>query len=65
MVTGIFQTRGFKTAEHKLMGDITHATSIIYTVYGKNLYIYILAGVTEIEHLPKLDRQYLLQKLSF
>ena len=30
------ETWGFKTAVHKLMGDVTDATSITYTVYGTN-----------------------------
>ena len=30
------QTRGFKAAAHKPMGDVMDATSIIYTVYGQD-----------------------------
>ena len=33
MATAKMQTRGFKTAVYKSMGDVTDATSIIYTVY--------------------------------
>ena len=35
MATTKIQTRGFKTAAHKPMGDITDASFIIYTVYGE------------------------------
>ena len=34
MATAKIQTRGFKTAVHKPVGDVRDATSIIYTVYG-------------------------------
>ena len=36
MATAKLQTRGFKTAEHKPLDDVTTATSIIYTGYGSN-----------------------------
>ena len=42
MATAKFQTRGFKMAVHKPMGDITDATSIIYTVYVSYFITYIV-----------------------
>ena len=40
MATAKIQTQGFKTAFHKPMGDVTAATSVMYTVYGQNLMQY-------------------------